>query len=65
MLKDLEEQSITSINYAVTYYQTLEEVPWPLRKLTNDKKIQKTSKKLQVLKKKLLKLDIKNLKINP
>ena len=29
--KNLEKHSIISINCAITYYQTLEEVPWPLR----------------------------------
>ena len=52
--KTLEEHSITSINNAVTYYQTLEEVPWLLRleKPKNFKKFQK------LFYKKLLKLVI-------
>ena len=31
MILNLEEHSITSINYAIKYYQTLEEIPCLLR----------------------------------
>ena len=31
MLKTRKKKSITSRNYTVTYYQTLEEAPWLLR----------------------------------
>ena len=50
--KNLEKQFITSRNYEVTYYQTLEEVPWLLR-LEEPKKRKSFSKnfKMQILSK--------------
>ena len=55
----LEQHSMTSSSYAVTYYQSLEEIPLLLRleKPKNDK-ISKKLKKMQVLKKKLLEVVI-------
>ena len=45
---NLVKHSFTSRNYAVNYYQTLEEVPWLLRleKTKNDKNFQKPKKML-------------------
>ena len=65
---NLEKHSITIKNYTPSYFQTLEEVPRPLRpeKPKNWQKFsKKTWKKVQVFKKKLLKFVIfKNWKLN-
>ena len=51
MIINLEQHSITSLNYAVIYYQTLEEVPRPLslEKSKKRQKFIKNFKKWQVL----------------
>ena len=46
IIKSYKKHSITSRYYAVTYYQTLEDVPWLLR-MEKPKKWKKLSKKFQ------------------
>ena len=57
MILNLEKYSITLKNYAVTYYQMLQEVPWLLR-LEEKPKNDKNEKNCNFDKKKLLKFVI-------
>ena len=61
----LKNHSITTRNYAVTYYQTLVEVGWPLR-LEKPKNWQKFQKKLapESRKTQIITINFKNLKKN-
>ena len=64
---NLEKHSVTLRNYAVTYYQNLEKVPWlfRLQKPKNDNKLQNLKKNASLILKNYLKFDIKKLKTTP
>ena len=51
VIKKIDNHSTTSRNYAVSFYETLEEVPWcPLMKVKKNKFLEKLEKIVKIIK---------------